>query len=100
MKKAVIECGGVQHLVEKGESITVNYVGDVKTVNFTPLMIVDGKNSIVDAKKLEGMKVSAKVTDEKQGEKVMAIRYKSKKRVHTLRGHRQKLSTLEITSLS
>lgn len=99
MIKAVIVSGGVQHIVSEGDELTVNFVGDEKTVDFVPLMIVDGKDSIVDAKSLEKLKVSAKVIDSMQGDKVIAIRYKAKKRVHTLRGHRQKLSKLQITSI-
>jgi len=100
MKKAVIECGGVQHLVSKGDVLTVNYVGDQKTLSFTPLMIVEGDKSVVDGKKLAAMKVGAKVTkNDIQGDKVVALRYKAKKRVHTKRGHRQKLSQIEITTV-
>ncbi len=101
MKKAVIACGGVQHLVTKGDELVVNFLdSDKKTLSFTPLMIVDGKDSIVDKKKLEAMKVGAKIIDDSlQGEKVLALRYKAKKRVHTKRGHRQKLSKIQITSV-
>lgn len=100
MKKAVIVSGGVQHLVAEGDEIIVNYVGDKKSIDFTPIMIVDGKNSVVDAKKLEASKVSAKVLEDLQGEKVVALRYKAKKRVHTRRGHRQKQSKLKIATIS
>lgn len=99
MKKAVIVCGGVQHLVAEGDEIVVNYVGDSKSISFEPLMIVDGKDSVVDAKKLGGIKVSAQVVDSMQGDKVIALRYKAKKRVHTRRGHRQKLSRIKISTI-
>lgn len=99
MKKAVIVSGGTQHIVSEGAEIVVNYVGDEASVDFTPIMIVDGKESVVDAKKLATMKVSAKVLGDLQGDKVVALRYKAKKRVQTRRGHRQKLSRLQITSI-
>jgi large subunit ribosomal protein L21 len=100
MKKAIISCGGVQHLVAEGDEILVNSLGeDKKSVDFTPLMIVDGKDTIIDAKKLEAIKVSAKLLESLQGDKVVAIRYKAKKRVHTRRGHRQQLTKLQITSI-
>ena len=97
--KAIIVSGGTQHLVAEGDKLEVNYLGDGKTVVFTPIMLVEGKNSVVDAKKLEAVKVTAKVLEELQGDKVIALRYKAKKRVHTRRGHRQKLSKIEITSI-
>lgn len=99
MKKAVISLGGSQQIVAEGDEIVVNYVGEEKTLEFEPIMIVDGKNSIVDAKKLGELKVSAKVLGDLQGDKVVALRYKAKKRVQTRRGHRQKLSRLQITSI-
>ena len=99
MIKAIIVAGGVQHLVAEGDKVLINYLGDIKTIDFTPIMIVDGQNSIVDATKLEATKVSGKIIEELQGEKVVSLRYKAKKRVNTKRGHRQKFSRLEITSI-
>jgi large subunit ribosomal protein L21 len=101
MKKAVIQTGGRQYIVAEGDKLDVNYVEtDKKTIEFVPLMIVDGKNSIVDTKKLAELKVKADIVEQqKKGEKVTSIRYKAKKRVHTVRGHRQLLTTLQIKSL-
>ena len=49
---------------------------------------------------VEGVKVSAKVLEEKvAGDKIRVIRYHSKKRVHKETGHRQKYSLIEITSI-
>ena len=99
MKKAVIVSGGTQHIVSEGEEIVVNYVGDEASVDFTPIMIIDGKDSTVDAKKLAAVKVVTKVLGDFQGDKVIALRYKAKKRVQTRRGHRQKHSRLQIVSI-
>jgi large subunit ribosomal protein L21 len=103
MKKAIIVTGGVQHLVAEGDVLLVNYLGDdnKKTIDFTPIMIVDGKNSIVDAKKLEVSKVTAEVVEESlRGDKVIALRYKAKKRVNVKRGHRQTLTKIKISSVA
>jgi large subunit ribosomal protein L21 len=99
MKKAIIVAGGVQHLVSEGDKVLINYLGDIKTIDFTPIMIVDGQNSIVDETKLKATKVSGKIIEELQGDKVVSLRYKAKKRVNTKRGHRQKFSHVEITSI-
>ena len=99
MKKAIIVAGGVQHLVSEGDKVLINYLGDVKTIDFTPIMIVDGQNSIVEPSKLSSTKVTGKIIEELQGEKVISLRYKAKKRVNTKRGHRQKFSHVEITSI-
>jgi len=101
MKKAVVELGGKQHLVSEGDEIVVNLLGtDKKTVSLDTLMLIDGTESTVGAPFVKGSSVEAQIIDaDSQGEKVLAIRYKSKKRVHKVRGHRQRLTTLKITSI-
>jgi large subunit ribosomal protein L21 len=102
MKKAVVELGGKQHLVSEGDEIVVNLLStDKKTVTLDTLMLIDGKESTVGAPLVKGSSVKAEIIDaDSQGEKVLAIRYKSKKRVHKVRGHRQRLTTLKITSIN
>ncbi len=101
MKKAVVELGGKQHIVSEGDEIVVNLLNtDKKTVSLDTLMLIDGKEVSVGAPSVKGSSVEAKIIDaDSQGEKVLAIRYKSKKRVHKVRGHRQRLTTLKITSI-
>lgn len=101
MKKAVIELGGKQHLVSEGDEIIVNLLNtDKKTVTLDTLMIMDGKDATVGAPFVSGSSVEAKIIDaDSKADKVMAIRYKSKKRVHKVRGHRQRQTTLKITSI-
>ena len=101
MKKAVIVSGGRQFLVAEGDKLTVNLLNtDKKTVDFTPLLIADGKDTVVGTPEVKGVKVTAKiVAADTQADKVVAIRYKSKKRVHKVRGHRQRETQLEITSI-
>jgi large subunit ribosomal protein L21 len=99
MKKAVIVSGGLQYLVTEGEELLVNYLGEVKSQEYVPIMIVDGNQSIVDETKLKSVKVSVDVIDEARGDKVIALRYKAKKRVQTRRGHRQKYSKIKVVSI-
>ncbi len=101
MKKAVIELGGKQHLVAEGDEIIVNLLDSTKkTVSLDALMVVDGISSVVGTPTVSGVVVKAEITDaDSQADKVIAIRYKSKKRVHKIRGHRQRQTTLKITSI-
>ena len=49
---------------------------------------------------MKGVKVSAKVVEEKvAGDKIRVIRYHSKKRVHKETGHRQKYSMICIEKI-
>lgn len=100
MKKAVITSGGHQYIVAEKEQLEVELVGDSKTLSFEPLMIIDGDKVSVGQPIVKGVKVSAKVVEQEvKGDKVTSIRYKSKKRVHKTKGHRQKYSLIEITSI-
>lgn len=90
MKKAVIATGGKQYLVTEGETIEIERIKDAKEkLNFTPLLVIDGDNVLVGTPEVEGAKVSAKVVEELKADKVTSIRYKAKKRVKKIRGHRQ-----------
>jgi len=88
-------------LVAEGDEITVNLLPtDKKIVTFDTIMVVDGKNSIVGKPNVESVKVDASIVEaDLQADKVIAIRYKAKKRVHKVRGHRQRQTKLKITSI-
>jgi large subunit ribosomal protein L21 len=101
MKKAVIVVKGHQYLVAEKQKLEVELVGDEKTLKFEPLLIVDGDDVKVGQPIVKGASVEAKVLEaSKKAPKVTAIRYKAKKRVNKVRGHRQQLSLIEITKIS
>lgn len=102
MKKAIVKIGGQQFVVAEGDEPVVNFLPEAKkTVEFEALMIIDGKNSKVGAPTVKGSIVKAKVLEpQTQADKVIAIRYKAKKRVHKIRGHRQLQTKLQITSIA
>jgi large subunit ribosomal protein L21 len=99
MKKAVIQAGSSQHIVAEGDELDIDFTADKKELTFEVLAIVDGKNSKVGTPNVSGDTVKAKVVEQVRADKVTAIRYKAKKGVHKLRGHKQKLTRIKITSL-
>lgn len=102
MKKAVITTGGKQYLVSEGETLNVELLkGAEKTASFEPLLVVDGDKVSVGMPTVKGAKVTAEiVAADVQADKVTAIRYKAKKRVHKVHGHRQHQTTLKVVSIS
>jgi len=102
MKKAVIATGGHQYLVSEGETITVERMKDAdKAVKFDALLVIDGDKTTVGAPLVDGVTVSATVVDnEAKADKVTAIRYKAKKRVHKLHGHRQLQTVIKIDKIA
>lgn len=100
-KKAIILTGGHQYVVTEGETLAVELIKEAdKTVSFTPLLVIEGDKTIVGTPEVSGVTVTAEVVEaDLQADKVTSIRYKAKKRVHTVRGHRQRHTHLKITKI-
>lgn len=101
MKKAVIATGGKQYLVTEGETLEVELLHpEGKTVFFEPLLVIDGETVQVGTPRVEKVKVNAEVVeDQVKADKVTAIRFKAKKRVHKIHGHRQRHTVIKITKI-
>lgn len=101
MKKAVILTGSKQYLVSEGDVIDVELVHSKdKTVSFDALLLISDDKTTVGKPLVDGVKVTAEVVDDDfKADKVTAIRYKAKKRVHKVHGHRQHLTKLKIKTI-
>lgn len=102
MKKAVIATGSKQYLVAVGDTINVELLkAEGKTASFDALLVVDGENTAVGTPAVDKVKVSADIVEaEVKEDKVTSIRYKAKKRVRKVRGHRQSKTSIKITKIS
>jgi large subunit ribosomal protein L21 len=100
-KRAVILTGGKQYLVNEGQELNVELLDPANKPNFDALLVIDGDKTSVGAPLVDGVKVTAEIVEQVvKADKVTAIRYKAKKRVHKTRGHRQKLTRIKITKIS
>ena len=101
MSKAVVKIGGKQYVVAEKETLLVDLLPEgTEELTLDALLVIDGEKVSVGTPTVKDVKVTAKVTEaEVKGDKVHYIRYKSKKRVHKVNGHRQKYSKIEITSI-
>lgn len=101
MKKAVIATGGKQYVVAEGETVEVELIkGDKKSASFPALLVIDGDKTTVGTPEVSGVTVTADVVEaDVQGDKVTSLRYKAKKRVHTVKGHRQRHTVLKIKKI-
>ena len=99
--KAVVKIGGKQYIASEKETLMVDLLPEgTKELDLDALLVIDGDKTTVGAPVVKGVKVKAKVVDERvAGDKIRVIRYKSKKRVNTQTGHRQKYSKIEIASI-
>ncbi len=101
MTKAVVKIGGKQFLVTEKETLLVDLLQEgTKELTLDALLVIDGDKITIGTPTVKDVKVTAKVIDDLvKGDKIKVIRYKAKKRVHKVNGHRQKYSKVEITSI-
>lgn len=101
-KKAVILTGGHQHIVSVGDELEVELLDpNQQSAAFEALLVIDGDNISVGTPTVAGAKVTADILEQSvKGEKVVAIRYKAKKRVRKVRGHRQRHTRIKITKIA
>jgi large subunit ribosomal protein L21 len=100
MKKAVISTGGHQYVVSEGDILEVELLKDEKKTEFEPLLVIDGDKTTVGKPYVSGVKVTADIIGNTRGEKVTAIRYKAKKRVRKVHGHKQHYTQIQIKKIA
>ena len=100
--KAVIEVGNKQYIVTEGDKLEIDLLpAGTKKLTLEPLMLFDDNEVKVGTPKVAGAKVEATVVDERVlGKKLQVVRFKAKKRVKKINGHRQKHSLIEISSVA
>ena len=101
---AVIELGGNQFTVKKGDVIDVKKLDKEINANFSvEAMLVsdeEGKDLKVGTPTVAGSKVELKVVEQYKGEKVRVFKMKSEKRYSKNTGFRPHLTKLEVLSVA
>lgn len=103
MAYAVIQTGGKQYRVEKGDEIDVEKLdaeAGTDTEFSDVLLIADGANILIGAPLVAGARVTAEVVDQFKDDKVIAFKFRRRKGYHRTVGHRRKLTKLKIKSIS
>jgi large subunit ribosomal protein L21 len=88
---AVIELGGKQYRVEKGDSVVVDRLDAQEGAKVTARAVL--------YKAGDKVKVEAVVTEHLKGEKIRVFKYRAKKRYRRTMGHRSLLTRLEISDI-
>lgn len=100
---AIIETGGSQYKVEKGTKLDINRIEgkEEETVIFKEVLLLNSdKETKIGTPIVENATVTAKIVEQKRGEKIKVFKMKPKKRYQKTQGHRQELTTVEITDIS
>jgi large subunit ribosomal protein L21 len=98
---AVISTGGKQERVAEGERIQVELLGKDAgdEVTFTAVLVVDGE-TVLSGADAAAASVAGRVIGETKGPKIRGFTYKPKSNQRRRWGHRQRYSTVEITSIT
>lgn len=95
---AIVNVGGHQYKVKKGDKITVNRVagnqGDV--VEFGEVILVDNDGNIEVGNPTTGKVATAKIVEHFKGEKVIIFKKKRRKGYRVRNGHRQLFTSLSV----
>lgn len=98
---AVIETGGKQYLVKKGDKIKIEKLNAEvgSEVNFEKVLLItdeEGKKTKIGKPYLEGASVVAQVEENSRDKKIRVIKYKRKVRYRKVTGHRQHFTKVLI----
>lgn len=100
---AIIESGGKQYRVAEGDVIRCDLVsGEIGSeVTFDRVVLVGSDDDVkVGSPTLDGASVSGTVLRQGRDKKILVFRYKPKKRVRKLNGHRQPFAEVKITKIA
>jgi large subunit ribosomal protein L21 len=100
---AIIESGGKQYRVEKGDVIDVELLesGTEQKVEFKRVLFLNtGTAAKVGTPYVDRSIVHGELVQEVKGPKVIAFKYKRRKPIRRKVGHRQRYSRVKITEIS
>ena len=100
---AVIQIGSTQYKVSEGDTIEINKIDSEAGKSITlgdVLICVDGNDVRVGQPFLKDVKVTGKVSRHILGEKLIAFKYRLRKDSSRKKGHRQKLTAVNITKIA
>lgn len=100
---AVIETGGKQYRVNAGDKFRVEKLpGETSTeIIFDKVLAVGGEGSETKFGNpyITGARVTAEIIKQGRGDKVLVFKYKSKKNIRKMRGHRQYFTEVIIRNI-
>ncbi|MDD4908958.1 MAG: 50S ribosomal protein L21 [Candidatus Omnitrophica bacterium] len=101
---AIIEVGGRQYNVQKGDVLEVEKQEadkDSKNIVIEKVLLV-AKDSSLDVGRpyVKGASVTAEILGQIRARKVMSFKYKRRKSTHWKKGHRQQMTRIQIKEIA
>jgi large subunit ribosomal protein L21 len=100
---AIIETGGKQYRVAEGDVIRCDLLESEvgSDVTFDKVVLAGSGGDVqIGAPVLRGASVAGTVLRQAKDKKILVFRYKPKKRVRKLTGHRQRFAEVKITKIT
>lgn len=102
---AIVDDGGRQLRVEKGQELVIDYRGDSlaagDVIDFPRVLSIgDGKDVQVGTPALSGARVSAEVIGTSKGPKLVVQKFRRRKTYRRKNGHRQLNHLVRITGIN
>lgn len=98
---AIVKAGGHQYTVSQGDVITVDYLqgkeGDLVTLD--QVLLVNDGGIKLGKPVVPGAKVEAVIKTQSRSPKVIVFKYLRTKNSKVTKGHKQPITTLEITKI-
>ncbi|MEM4270851.1 MAG: 50S ribosomal protein L21 [Candidatus Pacearchaeota archaeon] len=102
MEYAVINLGSKQYRVSKGDVIEVNRIGEKENTKLdidNVLLYVAGDQIKIGKPNVQGVRVKAKILENKKGKKIRVAKFQSKVRYRKVIGFRPQLTMLQIEEI-
>ena len=101
MTYAIISVGGKQYRVREGERLLVDRLPLAEGETFQPdVLLVGGDgDTLVAPEELEGRVVNVRVAAHVLGDKIVVTKHRRRTRYRRRKGHRSRLSQIEIQSI-
>ncbi len=98
---AVIETGGKQYKVSPGEVIRVEKLAGEQgsNIDFDQVCLVVKEGEVASGKQLADAKVRGTILGEEKGKKVIAFKFKRRKKYRRKIGHRQKYTSVHVDEI-
>jgi len=100
---AIVETGGKQFRVSEGDVIRTDLLETEVGASVTfdrVVLAADGDDVSIGTPVLTGVTVTGTVLRQVKDKKILVFRYKSKKRVRKLNGHRQRFAEVRIDKIA
>lgn len=100
---AIVKIAGKQFKVEKDKYIYTNHIESAvgSTIDFSDVYLVDNSGKVsVGTPTVKGAKVTVKVLEHAQSDKVIVFKKKRRKDYKKTFGHRQDVTKLQIESIT